>query len=110
MLFRSAGQGAEARQLGAALDADDPLALRILDDTAEDMAFGLSHVTHLMHPEVVVLGGGLSLLGEPLRAAVARHLPRFVMDAFSPGLQVKLASLGEDAVPVGALVLAQCGG
>ncbi|MFM1944945.1 MAG: hypothetical protein RI897_3927, partial [Verrucomicrobiota bacterium] len=47
-----------------------------------------------------------ALLGEPLRAAVAERLPGMVMEAFRPGPEVVLASLAEDAVPVGALVLA----
>lgn len=98
--------GGEARQLGAALAAGDPSAQQILEATAQDLAFALSHATHLLHPEVVVLGGGLSLLGEPLRAAVAAALPSFLMDAFQPGPTVKLAGLGEDVVPVGALLLA----
>jgi glucokinase len=59
-----------------------------------------------MHPEVIALGGGLSLLGEPLRAAVECALKRFVMEAFAPGPRVALAALREDAVPVGALLLA----
>jgi glucokinase len=60
----------------------------------------------LFHPEVVVLGGGLSLLGEPLRAAVAQALPGWVMEVFAGGPQLRLAALGEDAVPVGCLVAA----
>jgi glucokinase len=96
----------EARHLAAALAAQDPEARRILTETAQDLAFALSHVTHLFHPQVIVLGGGLSLLGEPLRAAVARHLPDFVMSAFSGGPEVRLAGLEEDSVPVGALRLA----
>lgn len=98
--------GGEARQLGAALAAGDGVARQILEATAQDLAFGLSHAVHLLHPEVIVLGGGLSLLGEPLRGAVAAALPPFLMDAFQPGPDVTLASLGEDAVPVGALLLA----
>ena len=73
---------------------------------ADDLAFGLSHVTQLMHPEVIVLGGGLSLVGEPWRAAVAVALTRYVMEAFAPGPRVVLAGLSEDAVTVGALLLA----
>ena len=52
------------------------------------------------------MGGGLSLIGESLRTAVAAHLPLHVMEAFAPGPEVRLAALGEDAVPVGALHLA----
>lgn len=99
--------GGEARFLGAALKQNDPVAQAILDGTADDLAFGLSHVVHLLHPEVIVLGGGLSLLGEPLRAAVELALARFTMDAFAPGPAIRLAALGEDAVPVGALELAK---
>ncbi|MST00795.1 MAG: ROK family protein [Pedosphaera sp.] len=100
-----AGANGEAKQLAAALAQDCPVARRILDETAEDLAFALSHVTHLFHPQVIVLGGGLSLVGEPLRAAVAAQLPRFLMEVFGRGPEVKLAALGEDAVPVGALLL-----
>jgi glucokinase len=53
-----------------------------------------------------VLGGGLSLLGEPWRAAVAQALPAHLMAAFRPGPSVRLAAWGEDVVPVGALALA----
>jgi glucokinase len=99
-------EGGEARHLGTALAEGDPHAQRIIDETASDLAFALSHATHLFHPSIVVLGGGLSLVGEPLRAAVARALPSFVMAAFGAGPRVALALLGEDAVPVGALALA----
>ncbi len=98
--------GGEARLLPAALAAGDPAARRILDETSEDLAFALSHVVHLFHPAAIVLGGGLSLIGEPWRAAVERALPRFIMKAFHPPPPVRLAALGEDVVPAGALLLA----
>jgi glucokinase len=101
--------GCEARHLAQALASDDPSAKAILRDTAEDLAFALSHVVHLFHPEVIVLGGGLSLVGEPLRRAVAEALPQFTMKVFAGTTQVRLARLGEDAVPVGCLLAAQFG-
>ena len=96
----------EAKFLFPALRQNDRAAQRILEEVAADLAFGLSHVTHLFHPEIIVLGGGLSLLGEPLRVAVANALPCFLMEVFRPGPRIALAALGEDAVPIGALQLA----
>jgi glucokinase len=98
--------GSEARHLAAALKAGDSLAQQVMHDVAQDIGFALSHVVHLAHPDIIVLGGGLSLVGEPFRAAVAEALRPFVMQAFAPGPAVALAVLGEDAVPVGAMQLA----
>jgi glucokinase len=98
--------GGEARHLAPALAANDPLAHRLLSEVADDLAFALAHVVQLFHPEVIVVGGGLSLVGEPLRSAIAAALPCYVMDSFQPGPKIRLAGLGEDSVPVGALALA----
>jgi glucokinase len=105
--FAAGAGGSEARALGPALAANCPFARQILNRTAADLAFALSHVVHLFHPEVIVLGGGLALIGEPWRAAVAAAVPRFVMAAFAPGPSVELTALGENAVPAGALLLAK---
>ncbi|MBI3853921.1 MAG: ROK family protein [Verrucomicrobia bacterium] len=107
--FVRGSPGGEAKHLAAALLQGDGAARRILQETAQDLAFALSHVVHLFHPEVIVMGGGLSLVGEPLRTAVENALRSYVMEAFAPGPRVCLAQLGEDAVPVGALLLARAG-
>ena len=99
-------EGGESRHLRSAIDAGDPLARKILGDVADDLAFALSHAVHLFHPEIIVVGGGLSLVGDSLRAAMAEALPAYLMEAFRPGPQVALAGLGEDSVPIGALALA----
>jgi glucokinase len=100
------GTGGEARHLARALELKDESARAILDEAAGTLAFALSHVVHLFHPEVIVIGGGLSLVGEPLRAAIERALQPFTMEVFRGTTEVRLASLGEDAVPMGCLVAA----
>jgi glucokinase len=111
LLARLAGQtvGGEAKHLAAAWQQGDVAARRLLRETAEDLAFGLSHAVHLFHPEIIILGGGLSGIGEPLRGLVESDLQAFMMEAFAPGPRISLAGLDEDAVPVGALELAKAG-
>jgi len=109
VLARLLGQtiGGEARHLSAAWQRGDVMAKNILAEIAEDLAYGLSHAVHLFHPQIIILGGGLSGLGEPLRVAVQAALGRFIMEVFRPAPLVALTQLGEDAVPVGALELAR---
>ena len=99
--------GPPAAALGHALTQSDPIARDILEHTSDDLAFALSHVVHLQHPETMILGGGLSLLGEPLLEAVQSKLPQYVMRAMHPPPKLQLASLHEAAVPIGALALAE---
>lgn len=95
--------GGEARYLHPAYEKNDPVARMLIEQAGSVLALGLSHATHLFHPQVIVLGGGLSLIGEPLRVAVKTALERFVMKAFRPAPLVFLSQLREEAVPIGAL-------
>jgi glucokinase len=99
-------QKGEAKFLKAAMDTNDPMALRIFDETMDDLAFGLSHAIHLLHPEMIVIGGGLSLIGEQLTYGVAEKLPAYLMKAFIPAPIITLSLLKEQAVPLGSLILA----
>ena len=109
MMTAQRGVGGEAKFLPAALAQKDAAAQQIFGEIAEDLGFGLSHVVQLFHPEIIVMGGGLTGLGEPLRVAVAKALAPYVMGVFVPGPRVCLAALGENVVPVGALELARAG-
>lgn len=99
--------GAEAVLLKPALEQKDIAALQIMEDVADDLAFALSHVVHLFHPDVIIVGGGLSLLKEHLLLPVREKLPQYVMQAFLPPPAVIIAALEEDVVPLGALKLAK---
>jgi glucokinase len=96
----------EARVLGKAVSSNDQDSISILEETADDLAFGLSHAVHLLNPETIILGGGLSLIGEPFRKLVEQKLPNYIMEVFHPAPVIQLSSLKEDAVPIGALALA----
>jgi glucokinase len=100
-------KGHEAKLLQQALEQGDNAAQMIIEETADDLAFALSHVVHLFHPDVLILGGGLSLLKEYLRKPVEAKLRHYVMQAFLPPPPVVIALLEENAVPIGAIELAK---
>lgn len=103
---RRSERGGEAGLLGQALEQGSQAAGRMLDEHAASLALGLSHVTHLFHPNRIVLGGGLSLIGEPLRQRVESALEPWIMEVFRPRPEIRLANLGEDVATTGALLLA----
>lgn len=98
--------GGEAKYISAAIKKEDLGAIRILDETADNIAFALSYVVHLFHPKIIITGGGLSLIGEPLFKRINESLPKYIVQAFQPAPKVKIAKLGEDVVCIGALLLA----
>lgn len=93
--------------LHEALEKKDPGAKKIIDEVCDDLAFALSHVVHLFHPDIIILGGGLSLLKEHLRLPIIQKLPKYLMQAFLPAVPVQIASLAENVVPIGAIELAK---
>jgi len=97
----------EAALLQPALEKRDDAAQQIIAVIADDLAFALSHVVHLFHPQTLIIGGGLSLLGAHLCEPVNERLPHYIMKAFLPAPVVQLASLRENVVPIGALELAK---
>ena len=97
----------DARTVYAAAEAGDAVARRILDETTSTLGLALANVIALFHPEMIVIGGGVSLMGplfwDGLRAAVAQR----AMPTYLASVRIERAMLGEDVVPVGALCLAQ---
>jgi len=97
----------EAAFMLPALEKNDTIAKEILHQAADNIAFALSHVVHLFHPEIIIIGGGLSLLGDHLINEITGTLPKYVMGAFRPLPLIKTALLQQDVVPFGALQLAK---
>lgn len=98
-------EGGEARILKDLLLNKDPAACSIWHKFISNLAFGLSHVVHLLNPDIIVIGGGISLMGSLLCEALSEKLETFCMEALKPIPQIETAQLGEDVVPIGALLL-----
>jgi glucokinase len=81
----------------------DPLALEMVTEVGHWLGQGIADLAAILDPEVVVIGGGVSMLGEmvlgPARERLDRALPG---RGFRPGPRVVAAQLGPQAGLVGA--------
>ena len=66
---------------------------------------GLSNVIALLDPEVLAIGGGVALLGEPLLSRLRTQTERLVYGIYRGSYRIETAKLQEDAVPLGVLRL-----
>jgi glucokinase len=91
-----------------AAKVDDQLSKQILMDAWHSLAEAICHVIALLCPRRIVIGGGVSLMGEellfqPLRKLVAER----VFKPFGDCYDIVPAALGEPVVVHGALALAR---
>lgn len=93
--------------VATAVAAGEADALGVLDAYAEQVAIGVANLIMILDPQRVVLGGGVSEMGEPLRARVEVAARRRVVGAsYRPAVPVVLAELGERAGALGAVLAA----
>ena len=95
----------DARIVYAAAEQGDKTALRILEETCRALGLAIGNVVALLHPQRVVIGGGVSLMGPLFWDGLRQEVTARSMPVFAPGVDVVLAQLGEDVVVVGALCL-----
>ena len=97
-----------SEDIGLAAAAGDEFANSIIERELAALAWALTQALTLFSPRRLVIGGGVSLLGEkllfePLRALVARR----VFKPFAECYDIVPAQLGEAVVVHGALALAR---
>jgi glucokinase len=81
----------------------DPLALELLTGVGEWLGQGIADLSAVLDPEVVVIGGGVSVLGEMVLAPARDRLERALPGrGFRPGPRIVAAELGAQAGIVGA--------
>jgi predicted NBD/HSP70 family sugar kinase len=97
--------------LTAAYPADegvepDPVALAVLEETAEYLGAGLSDLINLFQPERILIGGWAGLqLGTRFLPAVRRYAASYALRYPAERVSIDLGRLGPDAVTVGAAIL-----
>jgi len=96
----------DGRLAAEAARRGDPEAVSAFKEEAEFVGLALANVITLLCPEVVAVGGGLSLAGSVLFEALREVVDRGVIAAFRGAYSLVPSELGEDIVTSGALLLA----
>ena len=100
------GRELEAKDVFDAAKAGDKFSVDIVDYEAEYLAMGISNLLNTLDPEIVVLGGVVSLAGDFLIDRVKESLKKYALPSALEGLKIVQAELGNDAGILGAAYLA----
>jgi glucokinase len=101
-LIQGAEESISARDVVEAMRGGDPYAASIVDRAMHHLGIGMANLVNLFNPEMIVIGGGLSNLGEDLLAPVRRGIAVHAFPAAARQVRVTLAELGNEVGIVGA--------
>lgn len=89
-----------------ALGTGDPQAAVIFDGFCAEVARGIANLVMVLDPQRVIIGGGLTDIGEPLRAGIDTWLGKLTLgQAYRPRVEIVLAELGSDSGAIGAALM-----
>jgi glucokinase len=97
-----------AKEIGIAAQNGDSLALEAFWRAGHYMGIGMANYLHLFNPSIIVIGGGVSRIGEiywkPMREAMEEQV---LSKDYIRDLAIVPAALGDNCGLLGALALAQ---
>lgn len=96
-----------ARLIAQAAAEGNEVAREVIDHACQALGWAIAQVVTLVAPEVVVVGGGVSLMGDSLFfTPLRRHAGRYAFPPLAHAYSIVPAELGEEVVVHGALALA----
>ncbi len=95
-----------SEEVFAAAANGDAVAQQIVLETAHYLAHAIGNAVSLLNPQMVILGGGVSEVGDVLLHPVRERVFDYCLPFYSRHLQIVTAQLGYDAGVRGAVALA----
>lgn len=89
-------------RIGALAKAGDRQARRTVEDTGVILGIAIANIANILNPEVVVLGGGVSNLGDRLFDPIKEEVKKRALPEAVEGLRIVKAQLGDNAGVIGA--------
>jgi glucokinase len=94
--------GMSAAEVASAAAQGDARALKVLDETAVMLSAWLGSIISLLDPDIIVIGGGVANIGEPLFSRLRRLTPARSINQFAAETPIVPAALGLNAGILGA--------
>jgi glucokinase len=86
---------------------NDPKALEVVTWAAEGLAVGVANMIHVLHPDIIVLAGGMAQAGDILVEKVREGVKRRVFGVFIEKIRIEATQVsGDDAGWLGAALWA----
>jgi glucokinase len=95
------------RDVFEAAEGGDALAKRIVEETADYLAAGITSILHVLNPEMVVLTGGMMGAGDEFLNGIRRRVRETAFERASSGCEICWSTLGGDAGILGAALAAE---
>lgn len=103
-------QGIKSSVLRRAYLAEDPVACEVLHEGMKMLGVACANLMSVLGPDCIVLGGGVfEALGKELFPLVVKSAQKQLFAYAPEDLDLRLAMLGDDAVPLGAALIARDG-
>jgi glucokinase len=96
-----------AELVGQAAAKGDPLALSVIDEVVEILAYWLGNIVDLIEPDVVIIGGGVAPMLAPYLDRIYKRWQGACINPRAQVIPIILSSYGDDAGVTGAAAL--CG-
>ncbi|MEO0313020.1 MAG: hypothetical protein RL140_250 [Actinomycetota bacterium] len=107
-LMEANGGELKGQQVYEAINQNDPGALELLREMGIALGKTIATLAAVLDPEIVIIGGGVSLAGEKLLAPMREaYLGSLSARGFRPELKLEVAQFVNDAGVVGAADLAR---
>ncbi len=88
-----------------AANNDDTLSIELIAQTGEKLGKGIATLINLYNPELIILGGSLSLTGDYILLPVKSAVNKYSLSIVNNDTQLKLSVLGAQAGVIGACLL-----
>lgn len=102
---RNSGQDILLYDIIEAANKDDVLSISLISEIAEKLGRGVGVLINLFNPELVIVGGSLSLVGDYLMLPLKTAINKYSLSLVSKDTKFKISRLGDNASVIGVAML-----